>query len=152
MKEKEKKMGSLHSKHYNVSCDLILSHMPEDLEKGNSLIVRFSFSESHCKLFLFKFLSHFLICVNTQQPTVLRVYNLQICATASISTSFYLSYLCPIMIKTSSTLEKKCKCFLKQLQFFCKVFPSWTAVWIRASISRTKFSHSQSVSGKGGVG
>lgn len=41
MKEKgEKKKTSLDSKHYNVLCDLILSHSPEDLEKGNALIVR----------------------------------------------------------------------------------------------------------------
>lgn len=107
LKEKEKKRDLLHSQFYNVFCDLILSHMPEDLEKGNGLIVRFFFfSESHCKLFLFKFLSHFLICINTQQPNVLCVYNLQICPAASISISFHLSYLQPIKMKTSSTLDK----------------------------------------------
>lgn len=101
--------------------------MPEDLEKGNALIVRFFFSESHCKLFLFKFLSHFLICVNTQQPTVLRVYNLQIRTAASVSIAFHLSCLYPITIKTSWTLENKRKFFLKHLKFFCKVFlpPEW---------------------------
>lgn len=98
--------------------------MPEDLEKGNSLIVRFFFSsEGHCDLFLFKFLSHFLICINVPQPPVLRVYNLQICTAASTAICFHLSYLYPIMIKNSSTLESKCKCFLKHLQFSCKVFP-----------------------------
>lgn len=44
MKEKEK-MGSLHSRCYNVLCDLVLIHMPKDLEKGNGVICKiFSFS------------------------------------------------------------------------------------------------------------
>lgn len=56
----EAQQGSLHSNRSNALCDLIVSHMPENLEKGNGLILRFLFSEIHCKLFLFSFLSHYL--------------------------------------------------------------------------------------------
>lgn len=123
MKEKEKMCG-LHSRCYNVSCDLVLSHMSEDLEKGNSVICKIFFFEIHCKDFLCKFLSHFLICFNTQQPPVLCVYNLLIYTSATSSISSHIRCLYPLMMKTSSALENRCKYFLKDLQYFCKDFAS----------------------------
>lgn len=87
MKIKEK-MGSLHSRGYNVSCNLVLSHVPEDLEQGNHVICTIFSSKSNCKDFPCIFLSHFLICFNMQQPHALYVYNLLIYTSATSSIFF----------------------------------------------------------------